>query len=62
MLLKDFAAAAHKLADSGVELFGAGRFDLPLVAGCPAWRSSHHTGGGHFQATGVALPVQEGAP
>lgn len=28
----------------------------------PAWRSLHYIAGGHFYATGEALPVQEGAP
>jgi len=28
----------------------------------PAWRSLHYIAGGHFHATGEALPVQEGAP
>ncbi|MEG1767620.1 MAG: flavin reductase family protein [Comamonas sp.] len=28
----------------------------------PCWRSLHYIAGGHFHATGEALPVQEGAP
>lgn len=28
----------------------------------PAWRSLHYIAGGHFHATGEALPVQVGAP
>lgn len=28
----------------------------------PSWRSLHYIAGGHFHATGEALPVQEGAP
>ena len=28
----------------------------------PAWLSLHYIAGGHFYATGEALPVQEGAP
>ena len=28
----------------------------------PAWRSLHYIAGGHFYATGEALPMQEGAP
>ena len=28
----------------------------------PAWRSLHYIAGGHFYATGEALPVQKGAP
>jgi flavin reductase (DIM6/NTAB) family NADH-FMN oxidoreductase RutF len=28
----------------------------------PSWRSLHYIAGGHFHATGEALPVQQGAP
>ncbi len=28
----------------------------------PCWRSLHYIAGGHFHATGEALPVQQGAP
>lgn len=45
-------------ADTRVFRDGHWHFD----AADPAWRSLHYIAGGHFHATGPALPVQEGAP
>lgn len=45
-------------ADTRVFRDGHWHFD----AADPSWRSLHYIAGGHFHATGEALPVQVGAP